>query len=300
MATTFEDFIKNLPEAPANNMPDGPKEPTAAKPEADPDDDDDDSDAEPEATGKPAVGKVDTGALIKALTAGDLDSIADIAGVDPTLFDKKTRKWARNQRVRAELETKAASAIRERDEAKKSRETVDAVVGAIKGGAHDRVFELLHLLTEEDPDALLTRAVRARAIKDPRVPVLEARVQEAEKKLTENEKDQLLRADAAYVEIIKDEVPAAHDVRKVPGWAKKVAKALKASLDPELGEPKLSVTQAANRVLRKEKEKHERGLQIFGGAPERKATPDPLARAGSTRGSPPGKLSREDFFARFK
>lgn len=297
MKTTFEEFIKKIPEAPANNMPDGPKEPAVAK-EADPDDEDDDAEpAESGAKGKP---RVDTAALIKALTAGDLDSIAEIADVDPALFDKSTRKWARNQRVRAELETKAATAIRERDEAKKSRETVDAVVGAIKGGAHDRVFELLQLLTAEDPDALLTRAVRARAIKDPRVPVLEASLKERDEKLSELEKDQLQRADTAYVEIIKDEVPAAHDVRKIPGWARKVAKTLKASLDPELGEPKLSVTQAANRVLRREKEKHERGLQIFGGAPERKTAPDPLARAGSTRGTTPGTLSREAFFARFK
>lgn len=88
---------------------------------------------------------------------------------------------------------------------------------------------------------------------------LSAKIAELEAKLEkvgkpEPETDEQKRAKAqenlkAYLADIKEEI-ADHDVRKIPGAAKKVLAVLRKHYDPKLKAPRISVEKAADRVLK--------------------------------------------------
>lgn len=275
MYKTFEKFLESVP-APVDSTPAGPAEPAKAGPAP---------------AGEPVA--FDKAALVDALSRGDLDEIAELLDADPAKFDKATRKWAVAQRKISAAEARATAA----EAAGAKWKPVEQIAESINLGQFDRVFDLLQAATGKDPDTLLTQAVRARAIKDPRVPELEKRVEAAEKKAKGVDETIARTAEQAYVEVIKDEVPKDHDVRQITGWARKVAKMVKASIDPDLGEPRLTAKRAADRLIRKEREAYERRATVFGGAPARPAkAPDPLARAGTQRGATVKPMTREDFF----
>ncbi len=239
----------------------------------------------------------DHNSLLQALRAGDLDTIADLLGEDPAGFDEKTPKWAARQRKEAKL-------IADRDRVMRQAETVVerwSPVSRLVEQAQSNpaaLLELVGLLTGQDPDQAWTAAVRARGSVDPRVPVLTTQLAQKDTRLAEYEAERAARADAAFYETLRDEVDPKSVVRKIEGWEAKVAQVLRDSIDPDLGEPKLSTKQAADRVVRREREEYERRASVFGGdsAPKKPRQRSPERAAGST-GTKIRKLSKEEWLA---
>lgn len=240
----------------------------------------------------------DPSLVLQALRDGDLDTIADLLGEDPAGFDEKTPKWAARQR-------KEAKVVAERDRVMRQAETVVERWSPVSRLVTERetnpaaLFELVGLLTGKDPDAVWTEALRTRGSVDPRVPALTAAVADRDEQLSKADAERSARADAAFYETLRDEVDAKAVVRQIDGWEEKVATVLRESVDPDLGEPKLSVKQAADRVVRREREEYERRAKVFGGdeRPARKPRERAPERAGGTAGTKVRKLSREEWLA---
>lgn len=241
----------------------------------------------------------DLDAVRQALKAGDLDTLGELLGEDPALYDEKTPKWAATKRKEAKLVADRDRVVRQAETVVQRWSPVSRLVEAIPTEPAS-LFELVTLLTGQDPDQAWTAALRARGSVDPRVPVLTRTVAEKEAQLTELQRERSARADAAFYETLRDEVDSKHVVRQIDEWESKVATTLRDSLDPDTGEPKLSTKQAADRVVRREREEYERRAKVFGSgdAPAARA---PRARAPERAARPAGakvrKLSRDEWLA---
>lgn len=247
---------------------------------------------------KTPVSAPDPSLVLQALRDGDLDTIADLLGEDPAGFDEKTPKWAARQR-------KEAKVVAERDRVMRQAETVVERWSPVSRLMTERetnpaaLFELVGLLTGQDPDAAWTAALRARGSVDPRVPVLTAAVADRDERLAKADAERAARVDAAFYETLRDEVDAKSVVRQIDGWEAKVADVLRESLDQDTGEPRLSTKQAADRVVRREREEYERRAKVFGGdeRPQKKTRERAPERAGGVAGAKVRKLTREEWLA---
>jgi hypothetical protein len=221
-----------------------------------------------------------------------------LLGEDPALYDDKTRKWAAGRRKEAKLQAERDTTFR-KAEAVVSRWAPVADLAQAIPTDPTKVFELLSMLTGEDPDALWLKAVRARGTTDPRVPALTSEVAKRDARLAELEAERTKAADKAFHETLRDEVAASHLVRKIDGWEAKVAEVLRESIDPDLGEPKLSVKQASDRVVRREREEYERRAKVFGGdeRPAKRGTERAPERAAGASGAKVRKLTRDEWLA---
>lgn len=252
--------------------------------------------ADPASAVTPAL-EPDLAAVRAALKAGDLDTLGELLGEDPALYDERTPKWAARQRKEAKLTA-------ERDRVVRQAETVVERWSPVSKLVSERetnpaaLFELVEMLTGQDPDQAWTAALRARGTVDPRVPALTKAVTERDTRLAELEAERAARADAAFYETLRDEVDAKDVVRRIDGWEAKVATVLRESVDPDLGEPKLSVKQAAARVVRREREEYERRAVVFGEAPApRKPRERAPERAAGPAGAKIRKLTRDEWLA---
>lgn len=289
---------KETPESPAAPATAAPKKPPRVRRASD-----DQSPASIQSAKTPSTGDPqatpDPAAVLAALRAGDLDTIADLLGEDPAGFDEKTPRWAARQRKEAKITA-------DRDRVMAQAETVVqrwSPVSRLVESAQTNpaaLFELVGLLTGQDPDQAWTAALRARGSVDPRVPALTTRLAEKDTRLAELEAERTARVDAAFYETLRDEVDVKSVVRQIEGWEAKVATTLRESIDPDLGEPKLSVKQAADRVVRREREEYERRAKVFGGgdAPAPKKTKERAPeRAAGTAGATVRKLTRAEWLA---
>lgn len=313
-ADKFAAFLSKVPDAPPNNLPGASAEPADPKAEggdAPPEKSSSDESGPTTAQSQPEPAKTPTStaesasapdldAVKAALKSGDLDALAELLDEDPALYDEKTTKWAaRNRReakLKAERDATTAKAARVVERWAPVADEVEAIT---QRGEYARVFELVEALTGEPAAQVWTKALQARGPADPRVPVLAKRAQDAEARAAAAEAERAKRADEAFYETLRDEVDASSLVRQIDGWEAKVAEVLRESLDPELGEPKLSVRQAADRVLRRERAEFEKRAKVFGGGespakPARSKTPE---RASGASGAKTKKLSREEWLA---
>lgn len=318
---SFSDFIAKLPDAPSADAPRHTPDPEAPADEAEAPLATEA--AEPEAPRKPRVrrasddhdapqptsaktpspgappGEVTPEVLRAALAAGDLDTLGELLGEDPALYDERTPKWAARQRKEHKLKSERDSVVQKAEAVVGRWAPVLNLVERIDAGEVQLVPELLRTLTNRDPDGLWMAAVRARASTDPRIPALTETTQRQAARVAELEAERVARVDAAFYETLRDEVATDSVVRKIDGWEAKVAEVLRESVDPDLGEPKLSVRQAADRVVRREREEFDRRAAVFGEAPSTKkrtraATPE---RASGASGAKVRKLSREEWLA---
>lgn len=315
-AASFAAFLAKVPDAPssahAQEAPadaDAPLAPAAAPPggaEAD-------ADFPPPAPKRARVPRASTATMVEgvktppsapdpslvlqALRSGDLDTLGELLGEDPALYDDKTPKWAARQRKESKL-------VAERDRVVRQAETVVERWSPVSRLVTERetnpaaLFELVGLLTGQDPDTAWTAALRARGSVDPRVPVLTTALADRDARLATADAERAARADAAFYETLRDEVDTKDVVRQIDGWEEKVATVLRESVDPDLGEPKLSTKQAAARVVRREREEFERRAKVFGGTPAPKKTRERAPeRAAGTTSAKVRKLSRDEWLA---
>lgn len=308
---SFADFLAKIPDAPSSSVP-GPEE-AAAEAEVPLADAADDGAAEvvaapPRVRNQKRADSASAGEgaktlsspspdLLSALKSGDLETLGELLGEDPAGYDEKTTKWAARQRREAKITA-------ERDSTLKKAETVVQRWAPVADLAQscdtnpENVFELISALTGKDPDSLWMAAVRARGGRDPRVPVLQAELSKRDAALAERDAERTRAADKAFHETLRDEVDVKHTVRKIEGWEAKVAEVLKDSIDPDLGEPKLSTKQAADRVVRREREEFERRAKVFGEAPAPRARGERAPeRAAGASGAKTRKLSRDEWLA---
>ena len=311
---SFADFLAKIPDAPSSAVPGPESEEPAAEAEAPlaaaPSGAAEGAEAPPpvrkrksaEAVSAAASAKTpeDSAAVLAALRAGDLDTLGEILGEDPAGYDERTTKWAARQRREAKITA-------ERDSTLKKAETVVQRWAPVADLAQscdtnpENVFELISALTGKDPDSLWMAAVRARGGKDPRVPALQSELAKRDAALAEREAERTKAADRAFYETLRDEVDTKHVVRKIDEWESKVAEVLKDSIDPDLGEPKLSTKQAADRVVRREREEFERRAKVFGGdAPARAERGRAPERASGASGAKTRKLSRDEWLLAHK
>lgn len=301
---SFDDFLAAVPDAPSSAAPSHeepaadaapPKGEAPAEPDA-PAPDSSKTDAKTPSAGAPA----DLEGVRAALAAGDLDALSDLLGEDPALYSEKTVKWAarkrKEEKLRAERDQTVAKAERV---VERWAPVANATEAITTRGEYAQVFDLVEALTGEPADQVWAKALRARGPADPRVPALAKRAEEAEARAAAAESERRKRADAAFFETLRDELDADHQVRQIDGWEAKVAEVLRDSVDPDLGEPKLSTKQAAARVLRREREEFERRAKVFGGADAapRAAKPKAPERAAGASGAKTRKLTREEWLA---
>jgi len=336
MAIDFDAFIAKLPDAPSSDAPRHDHEETPSDPKAPrdpatgkfaaaapPPDAEGDADSPPPAPKRKSVSRANAGstdatpappnattpsstapdpsAVLQALRAGDLDTIADLLGEDPAGFDEKTPKWAARQRKEAKVVAERDRVLRQAETVVERWSPVSRLVEATRSGRPEALLELVALLTDQDPDQAWTAAVRARGSVDPRVPALTTQLAAKDTRLAELEAERAARADAAFHETLRDEVDVKDVVRQIDGWEAKVADTLRDSIDPDLGEPKLSVKQAAARVVRREREEYERRAKVFGAdggaaAPKAKRARAP-ERAAGTAPSKIRKLTKDEWIA---
>lgn len=297
---TIDDFIAALPEP----EPSAPEGPAAEAVEASPKDEEgepDTTDLSPEVPAKtPIAGETlpsnEAASLRKALADGDLETVADILGEDPASYKEGTRKWAAKQRIAAEQQRENARVSKQAETVVTRWKPVADLTQAVDAGDYAKVPELLRALgIREDWDSLVMKAVRAKHTQDPQTEVLKRRVAELEAQAPRV--DERATAEQAFHEIIRDEVDTKHQVRGIEDWEAKVGAVLKESLDPDLGEPKLSTKQAADRVLRREKEAFERRRKVFDDAPAKpRRAASALERPALGGGAKVAKLSKEEFF----
>lgn len=238
--------------------------------------------------------------VVAALKAGDLDLVADLTDQDPAGFDEKSTKWAAKQRKEAKLKTELAKVQADAKAIVEHYEPIDTRLEAFqKTRDYAIVAELVEILTGEDFDSVGMKVFRARKGVDPRVPELTKKLAEAEGAVAEARTTKEKAADRALREALRDDLPEDHVVRKLPDWEDRVARVLRDSVD-ETGEPALSFKQAANRVVRKEREEYEKRAAVFGEAPAspkaRAQTPERSAPAG---GAGKRKLTPDEFFAQY-
>lgn len=242
----------------------------------------------------------DLDAIRRALREGDLDTVGDLLDEDPAGFDEKTPKWAARNRREAKLKAENASTLAKAEMVVSRWAPVATLAGAVQAGDYSKLPELVQMLTGADWDSAAMKAFRAVRNVDPSAQVQTNRNRELEAQLAAVQAERATLADRAAIEAIRDEVDEKDVVRKIPEWETRVAVVLKESMDPELGEPKLSVKQAAARVVRKEREAYERYSTMFDDAkPAKKPRPGPdgLARASGAAGTTKRKLTRDEWLA---
>lgn len=316
---SFEQFLSNVPDAPSSAFPTHEPEEAAAGDAADPlpapakrdakgqfvsTGEEPSSTPSPEPTPDaktPSTG--DPPALDDvraALAAGDLDTLAELLGEDPALYDEKTTKWAARNRREAKIKAERDSTAAKAEAVVQRWSPVSNLVLAAETDP-SQLFPLIELLTGKSADQAWTDAIRARGTHDPRVPALQKRLADQDAALTEAQKARAEAADRAFFETLRDEVPAGDVVRQIDGWERRVADVLRESVDPDLGEPKLSIKQAVARVVRQEREEFERRAKIFG-AETVPATKTTKTRAPERAGKPSSgakvrKVTREEWLA---
>jgi hypothetical protein len=291
-ASKFEAFLAKVADAPSSGdiaakapAEDAPAE-TPETPSLEPA-------AEPPAATTPP----DLDAVRAALKAGDLDALSDLLGEDPALYAEKSTKWAAARRKEKKLKDERDSVGQKAEAIVKRWAPVADAAQAVQGGEFVRFVELAEALTGMDYDALVMKVARARHGSDPQVAVLKKRLAEVEPVVAEQAAAKTTAAERAFYETLRDEVPAKHALRGLEGWEAKVAAVLKESIDEDLGEPTLSAKQAADRVLRREREEFDRKAKLFGvsapTAPKGRAP----ERASGAAPTTTRKLSREEWLA---
>jgi hypothetical protein len=309
MPKSIEEFLAAVPDAPSSEVKFEGVDPEAAASEADPPK----AQASPTSTSPsastskekagPGPGSAeststspDLEAVKAALRAGDLDALGDLLDEDPALFDEKTPKWASRKRHEEKTRREMAEVTTKAERIVQRFAPVDGFLGRIEAGDYSALPELVEHLGQ-DWDSAAMKAFRARRGADPRVPALEARAAKAEAEAAEGRTARQAQADKLFYETIRDEVDEANLVRKIDGWEARVADVLRESVD-ETGDPKLSVKQAAARVLRKEREDFNRKAAVFGEAPaprtSRASTPE---RASGASGATKRKITRDEWLA---
>lgn len=301
---TFEQFLAAVPEAPSSS-----KEP--AKAEEAPAADDPKAEAgagtpanlAPSATpsethSAASAVDLDPAQLRKALAAGDLDAVAEALGEDPALYSEKSTKWAAARRKEAKLKAERDRVAQQAESIVTKTKPVFELSEKVQAGEFTKFVELAEYLTGMDYDALVLKVARARHGSDPQVEVLKKRVAELEPVAAERAAERTTAAERALHETLRDELAPDHKVRAFEGWEAKVAAVLRESMDEDLGEPTLSPRQAADRVVRREREEYERRAKVFGAAPApakpRAKTPE---RAEGAAGANKRKLSRDEWLA---
>jgi hypothetical protein len=291
-ASKFEAFLAKVADAPSSGdiaakapAEDAPAE-TPETPSLEPA-------AEPPAVTTPP----DLDAVRAALKAGDLDALSDLLGEDPALYAEKSTKWAAARRKEKKLKDERDSVGQKAEAIVKRWAPVADAAQAVQGGEFVRFVELAEALTGMDYDALVMKVARARHGSDPQVAVLKKRLAEVEPVVAEQVAAKTTAAERAFYETLRDEVPAKHALRGLEGWEAKVAAVLKESIDEDLGEPTLSAKQAADRVLRREREEFDRKAKLFGVAPAAPAKARAPERASGAAPTTTRKLSREEWLA---
>lgn len=241
-------------------------------------------------------------AIRAALRAGDLDALAEAVGEDPALYSEKSTKWAAARRKEQKLKAERDRVAQQAEAIVKRTQPVFDLAGQVQQGDFAKVPELIEYLTGVDYDALVLKVARARHGSDPQVEVLKRRVAELEPVVAERESAKATAAERALLETLRDEVAAEHAVRQFEGWEARVAAVLRESVDEDLGEPTLSVRQAADRVLRREREEFERRAKVFGAAsaPAKPKAARAPERASGAVGAPKRKLTRDEWLAQQK
>lgn len=305
---SMEEYLASVPDAPSAAVPFAGEE---ADPEVADDPKDEQTPPKDEPTSKSSAEKPkttspsssaasattpDLDAIRKALREGDLDAIGELLDEDPAGFDEKTPKWAARNRREAKLKAENAAVLEKAERIVARFSAVDTLLGRIEAGDFSALPELVEHVGQ-DWDSAAMKAFRARRGADPRIPVLEARAQAAETQLAEVSTERQKAVDRLFFETLRDEVDTGHLVRKVDGWEERVAAVLRESVD-ETGDPRLSVKQAADRVVRREREEYERRAAVFGETPparrSRAATPE---RAAGATGTTKRRLTRDEWLA---
>lgn len=239
----------------------------------------------------------------EALKKGDVDTLADLIDQDPAAFDEKSTKWAARNRKESKLKDEVAKVKADAAAIVEHYEPIDSRVARFSETRdYGVIAELVEILTGEDFDSVGMKVFRARRTQDPRVPELQKKLQEREAEVVEARTAKEKAADRALREALRDDLPEDHLVRKLPEWEDRVARVLRDSVDDDTGEPTLSFRQAAQRVVRKEKEEYEKRAAVFGGdvpaktGRTRAETPE---RAAAPTGAGKRKLTPDEFFAQY-
>lgn len=308
---TFDQFLATVPEAPSSSKSDpaaAEEEPAAEDPKA-AGAVESSTIATPSVATSPSVETVsetaslDPATLRAALKSGDLDALAEALGEDPALYSEKSTKWAAARRKEQKLKAERDRVAQQAEAIVTRTKPVFELSEKVQAGEFTKFVELAEYLTGMDYDALVLKVARARHGSDPQVEVLKKRVAELEPVVAESAKAKTSAAEKAFLETLRDEVATGHQVRELEEWESKVAAVLRESVDEDLGEPTLSVKQAADRVLRREREAFERRAKVFGGgaAPARKAAAAKAPeRASGAVGTPKRKLTRDEWLASVK
>jgi anti-sigma28 factor (negative regulator of flagellin synthesis) len=305
---TLEQFLASIPEPPSSGMtepkaeaaegdapkgePSEPEQTTASK----------SSDGAETAEPTSSASDDPVQAIRQALKDGNLDALAEAVGEDPALFSEKSTKWAAARRKEKRLKEERDTAAAKAEAVLTKTQPVFDLAGRVQQGEFTALPELIEYLTGVDYDQLVLKVARARHGSDPQVEVLKKRLAELEPKVAERETARETAAERALLETLRDEVDTKHQVRALAGWEAKVAAELKASYDEDLGEPSISPRQAADRVLRKEREEFEAKAKVFGGgeAPARAAKERAPERASGAAPAKRKKLDRDAWLAQFK
>lgn len=309
---SFEEFLASVPEAPSSSKTEA-AEATAEEAPATEEGKAAEA-AEPVTTAPAAKGAdsaqtaqsatsagpdLDPATLRAALASGDLDALAEALGEDPALYSEKSTKWAAARRKEQKLKAERDSVTKKAEAIVQRTQPVYELAEAVQQGEFAKFVELAQYLTGMDYDQLVMKVARARHGSDPQVEVLKRRVAELEPVVAERTAAKQTAAERAFMETLRDEVAVGHQVRALDGWEAKVAAVLKESVDEDLGEPTLSAKQAADRVLRREREEFEKRAKVFGGgsAPAKPKGAKAPERASGAAGAKVRKLSREEWLA---
>ena len=303
---TLEQFLASIPEPPSSGM----TEPKAEAAEGDDPKGESAATETSEGAKEPATEAAGVGdspaesdpvqAIRQALKDGNLDALAEAVGEDPALFSEKSTKWAAARRKEKRLKEERDTAAAKAEAVLTKTQPVFDLAGRVQKGEFTALPELIEYLTGVDYDQLVLKVARARHGSDPQVEVLKKRLAELEPKVAERETARETAAERALLETLRDEVDTKHQVRALSGWEAKVAAELKASYDEDLGEPSISPRQAADRVLRKEREEFEAKAKVFGGAPAKPARDRAPERASGAAPAKRKKLDRDAWLAQYK
>ena len=299
---SFEEFLAAVPEAPSSSK----EAPAAEDPKAAAETSSSTAPvAEKEPSAQPAAGASTAAetdpveAIRAALRAGDLDALADAVGEDPALYSEKSTKWAAARRKERKLKDERDRVAAQAEGIVKRWAPVSEAAQAVQNGEFVKFVELAEALTGMDYDALVLKVARARHGSDPQVEVLKKRLAEVEPVVQERAQAKASAAERAFLETLRDDVASTHKVREFEGWEAKVAAVLKESMDEDLGEPTLSPKQAADRVLRREREEFELLAKVFGVTPAAKPAKAARAPERASGAAPAGvrKMTREEWLA---
>lgn len=251
------------------------------------------------ADASPSTGDLDPATLRAALASGDLDALAEALGEDPALYSEKSTKWAASRRKEQKLKNERDTVAKQAEAIVQRTAPVYELAGAVQQGDFLKGPELVQYLTGMDYDTFVMKVARARHGSDPQVEVLKRRVAELEPVVAERTAAKQTAAERAFMETLRDEVAVGHQVRALDGWEAKVAAVLKESVDEDLGEPTLSAKQAADRVLRREREEFEKRAKVFGGGatPAKPKGAKAPERASGAAGAKVRKMTRDEWLA---